>query len=269
MAIRRPLSASAARGLRGALLATGFAAALLGGVACSVSAPAPEQPAPKPMDPRARLDEIQRLSADRNYDAAMAAFETMQEENPEAITSLDGLKMVTVYAEVGELEKHEALTKWLIDRYRNPTTATDAERSVKGYIVHGRAKNPEILKHAVEMTRFASERAKADKEEEYQGFFDTSRGIALYRTGRYADASKWLFSAIEHPDIYVRTLALPFLAMSEAARGNRQQLEAISERARAEAAKLPVPGTDEYVDGWTDVLISRRALDEMLATIRK
>jgi hypothetical protein len=238
-------------------------------LACTANAPAPEGPAPKPLDPRARLDEIQRLSSERNYDAAIKAFEAMQSEQPDAITSLDALKMVVVYAEVGDLAKHEALTRWLVDRHRTPKTATDAERSVKGYIIHSRAKDPELLKHAVEMTRLASERATADKEAEYQGFFDTSRGIALYRVGRYADASKLLFSTIDHPSLYVRSLTLPFFAMSEFSRGSRGQVNAIAERARAEAAKLPQPGTDEYAVEWTDILISRRALEEMETTVSK
>ncbi len=262
MARRRPLVRGLLRQARHAFVPAMFAIVVtLAG--CTASGPAPAGPAPKPLDPRARLDEIQRLSSERSYDAAIKAFEAMQAEQPDAITSLDALKMVIVYAEVGSLDKHEALTRWLVDRHKAPKTATDAERSVKGYIVHSRAKDPALLKQAVEMTRLASERATADKETEYQGFFDTSRGIALYRVGRFADASKFLFSTIEHPSLYVRTLALPFFAMSELARGNRGQLKAIAERARAEAAKLPQPGTDEYAEEWTDILISRRVLEEM------
>ena len=238
-------------------------------VGCTAGAPAVEAPAAKPTDPRARLDEVQRLSSERSYDAAIRLFEEIQKEQPDAVTSLDGLKMIVVYAEVGEMGKHEALTRWLVERHRTPKTATDAERSVKGYIVHPRAKDPELLKHAVAMTRFASERAKADGEAEYQGFFDTSLGIALYRTGRYADAAKTLFTTVEHPSIYVRSLTLPFFAMSEHARGNRKEAMIAAEHARQTAAKLPVPGTDEYGVEWTDVLISKRALEEMETALSK
>ena len=269
MARRRPLLAPMLARSGCGLVACSVLLLAVGSAACSVGAPAPEGPAPKPLDSRARLDEIQRLSSERNYDAAIKAFEAMQSEQPDAITSLDALKMVVVYAEVGELDKHEKLTRWLVERHRTPKTATDAERSVKGYIVHSRAKDPELLKHAVEMTRLASERAAADKEAEYQGFFDTSRGIALYRVGRYADASKLLFSTIDHSSLYVRSLTLPFFAMSEFARGSRSQVNAIAERARAEAAKLPQPGTDEYAVEWTDILISRRVLEEMETTLSK
>jgi tetratricopeptide (TPR) repeat protein len=247
-------------------LAAVLAATLAG---CAATEPPPETPAAKPAEPRARLDEVQRLASERDYDAAIKAFEAVQTEAPDAIASLDGLKMVVVYAEVGELDKHEALTRWLVDRHRTPKTATDAERSVKGYIVHPRAKDPALLKHAVAMTQLASERAKADGEEEYQGFFNTSRGIALYRTGRYPDASKWLFTAVEHPNVYVRTLALPFFAMSEFTRGNRKEALNAAEHARQAAAQLPVPGTDEYSVGWTDVLMSKRAIEEMETVLSK
>lgn len=213
-------------------------------------------------DARARLDEVQRLSSQRNYAAAMAAFEAIQAQQPEAIASLDGLKMVTVYAEAGDMPKFESLTRWLVQRYREPKTSTDAERSVKGYIVHRSAKDPQLLAHAVDMTRFASEQAAAHGEGEYQGFFDTSRGVALYRVGRYAEAAEWLPKGLDHESLYVRSLALPFHAMTELARGNRTRADALMTRARAEAARLPAPGTEEYGVEWTDILITKMVMQE-------
>jgi tetratricopeptide (TPR) repeat protein len=213
-------------------------------------------------DARARLDEVQRLSSQRNYAAAIAAFEAIHAQQPEAIASLDGLKMVTVYAEAGDMPKFESLTRWLVQRHREPKTSTDAERSVKGYIVHRSAEDPQLLAHAVDMTRFASEQAAAHGEGEYQGFFDTSRGIALYRVGRFAEAAEWLPKGLDHESLYVRSLALPFYAMTELARGNRTQADALMARARAEAARLPAPGTEEYGVEWTDILITKMVMQE-------
>ena len=113
------------------------------------------------------------------------------------------------------------------------------------------------------MTRYASEHAAADGEGQYQGFFDTSRGIAAYRVGRFAEASKLLATTTDHQSVYVRSLSLPFYAMSERARGNRQMADTLAERARSTARTLPEPGTDEYGVEWTDILISRKALEEM------
>jgi tetratricopeptide (TPR) repeat protein len=243
-----------------------IAAGLLTG--CSVSAPAPTE---KPMPPttRQRLDDVQRQSSERQYDAAIAEFEKIRAEEPAAITALDALKMVVVYAEVGNLAKHGELTRWLVERHKTPKTSTDAERSVKGYIVHAGAKDKALLEHAVTMTRYASAHAAADGEGEYQGFFDTSTGIAAYRVGRYAEASKLLATTIDHQSLYVRSLALAFYAMSERARGNRKAAESLAERARSTARTLPVPGTDEYGVEWTDILISHRAMEEMEAALNK
>src|ERR1700694_5779319 len=91
--------------------------------------------APAQADPRARLDEALRLASELKYDAAIAAFEAVKAQHAEAINGLDGLKMAVVYAEVGRTTKHAELTRWLVERYRTPKTATEAERSVKGYIV--------------------------------------------------------------------------------------------------------------------------------------
>jgi hypothetical protein len=243
-----------------------FAAIVLS--ACGASAPPPAAAPPAPTT-RARLDAIQRWSSEQNYDQAMAEFEKIRAAEPDAVTSLDALKMVIVYAEVGNMARHDELSRWLVERYKAPKTATDAERSVKGYIVHASAKDQALLAHAAEMTRFASEHAAADGQGEYQSFFDTSRGVAAYRLGRYAEASRLLAPNADDTNVLVRGLALPFYAMSEHARGNRAQARALAERARAATRQLPVPGADRYELDWTDTLISRKALEEMEMTLTK
>ena len=160
--------------------------------------------------PRAKLDEVQTLSAELKYAAAMAGFEAVKAQQPDAITSLDGLKMVTVYAETGNMTKFLDLTRWMAQRWRTPKTVTDAERQIKGYVVHRSARDPQLLAHAVEVTRYASEQAVAQDAGDYQGFFDTTRGIALYRAGRYADAAVWLAKWIDHENLWVRSLAKRF-----------------------------------------------------------
>jgi tetratricopeptide (TPR) repeat protein len=216
-------------------------------------------------DPRARLDEALRLASERKYDAAIAAFEAVKTQHADAINGLDGLKMAVVYAEVGKDAKHAELTRWLVDRYRTPKTATEAERSVKGYIVYRRAKDPALLARGVEMTTYASDHAAADGEGEYQGFFDTSRGIAQFRVAHFAEAARWFPKTIDHPSLYVRCLALPFFAMTERARGNRAHAQELYAQALAAAADLPQPGTPEYGVQWTDILIARMALQEAKA----
>lgn len=238
------------------VLSAGFIAS------CTAEAPAPAPPAVEPPTPRAGLDRVQRLASERNYDGAIAAFEAVRAAHPDDVTALDGLKMVVVYTEVGDRAKFDELTKWLVDRHREPKSVTDAERSVKGYLVHAGPHDKALVTHAVAMTRYASENAAAQGEGEYQGFFDTSLGIAEFRAGRFAEAVRSLAKATGHQSVYVRSLALTFHAMTELRRGNRPAAEKLLEDARRTVATMPVEGTDEYGVEWTDVLISRRALEE-------
>ncbi len=225
-------------------------------VLLSPAAPAAAQ------DTRARLDDVQRLASQRNYTAAIQTFEAIRSQHPNEIMALDGLKMVTVYAEVGNDRMFNELSRWMVERWKTPRIATDAERSVKGYIVSRRATDKALLAHAVEMTRFASDNAARDGEGQYQGFFDTSHGIALYRAGRHADAAQWLSKTLNHTSLYVRTLALPFYAMTERALGNRPRAAELMAQARTEAAKLPAPGSEQYQIEWTDTLITRMVMQE-------
>jgi len=211
---------------------------------------------------RAQLNEVQRLSSVADYASAMKLFESVKRATPDAIESLDGLKIAIVYIHTGHIDKFLDLTKWLGARYASPRTSTDAERSVKGYIVWKGAKDPAILAQAVAMTKFASEHAVASGEGEYQGFFDTSYGIALYRVGRYAEAAKWLPRMLTHQDVLVRSLALGFNAMNEWKLGNHARARELMSRARQELPNLPQPGSPTFGADWTDVLITKMVLAE-------
>jgi tetratricopeptide (TPR) repeat protein len=218
--------------------------------------------APATSPNRAKLDEVRRLSSVADYAGAMTLFETVKAQSPDAIESLDGLKIAIVYLQTGNTAKFIELTNWLIARYRSPKTSTDAERSVKAYIVWKGARDPKILAHAVEMTRFASEHAQASGEAEYQGFFDTSRGIALYRVGRYSEAAQWLPKTLNHDDVLVRSLALAFNAMNEWRLGHRARATDLMGQVRRELPKLPTPGSPTFGADWTDVLITKMVVAE-------
>src|SRR5215472_11255308 len=72
--------------------------------------------------PRARLDEVQRLASVADYAGAMKLFETVKAQSPDAIESLDGLKIAIVYLHTGNTAKFLDLTNWLIARYKSPKT---------------------------------------------------------------------------------------------------------------------------------------------------
>jgi hypothetical protein len=118
------------------------------------------------------------------------------------------------------------------------------------------------------MTTFASEHAVASGEGEYQGFFDTSRGIALYRVGRYAEAARWLPKTLNHQDVLVRSLALGFNAMNEWKLDHRARAQALLAQARQEIPKLPQPGSATFGADWTDVLITKMVLAEAETVVK-
>jgi hypothetical protein len=235
-----------------------LAAAALFLACCGVAAA--QTPPTSPV--RAQLDEVRRLASVADYAGAMKLFESVKAQSPDAIESLDGLKIAIVYLHTGNTAKFLDLTNWLIARYKSPKTSTDAERSVKAYIIWKGATDPKILAHAVEMTKFASEHAQASGEGEYQGFFDTSRGIALYRGGRYSEAAQWLPKQLSHDDVLVRSLALGFNAMNEWKLGHRDKAKDLMAQVRRELPKLPAPGSPTFGADWTDVLITKMVVAE-------
>lgn len=231
-------------------------------VMCSLMSPvvfaqsAPASPA------RVQLDEVRRLASVLDYAGAMRLFEAVKAKTPDAVESLDALKIQIVYLATGNTAKFLDLAHWLMARYQSPKVSTDAERSVKGYLIWKGATDPTMLAHAVAMTTFASERAVVSGEGEYQGFFDTARGIALYRVGKYADAARWLPTQLDHTDVLVRSLALAFNAMNEQQLGHTARARELMTRARTELPNLPVLGSPTIGADWTDVLITRMVMAE-------
>lgn len=211
---------------------------------------------------RAALDRVQRLSGEQAYTEARLDFAVVKEKRPEAIEAIDGLKMAVVMAVMGNEAALVAHSRWLLERYALSMAATDAERSVKGYLVYPGEKDPALLAQAVERARFAVEQATAAGDDELLPWFHVSLGIAEFRAGQYAAAATWLEKSTDNETRYIRGLALAFAAMTARERGHLEQADALLERARETAAALPAPGTDEYIEEWTDTEVIKMAMAE-------
>jgi len=216
---------------------------------------------------QALLADALRFAGGQRYDEAIAAFETVKAQRPEAIVSIQGLKMAVVYATVGEMEKFDAHCRWLIERYQDAELATDAERSVKGYLLFSGPHDPALLAEAVGRTRFAVEAAAKAGEAELLPWFYLSHGMAEYRLKNYAEALTWLAKVVEDETLYIRSLAQAFHAMAAHGQGKRAEALALLEKARATSAALPAPGTEEYKEEWTDTLSTQLAMREAEAMI--
>lgn len=214
-----------------------------------------------PVEPDS-IETVMQLAGRDQYEAAVELFEKVKQQHPDTIESIHGHKVAVVYAVIGDRARHEAHCRWLMDRYRDAEQPTDAERSVKGYLLFPSAEDPTLLEHALERTSLATEYAVERGEGVYLHWFEGSRGMAEYRSGNYAEAVAWLEKAAKSDNIYINSLALPFKAMAEFARGNRQRAETVLEQARNAADSLPAPGTEEYFEEWTDTLTTQFALRE-------
>ncbi len=208
------------------------------------------------------IETVMDLAAEEQHEAAATLFERVKEEQPETIESIHGHKMAVVYAAIGDPERHAAHCRWLMERFRGAEQPTDAERSVKGYLLWPSTDDPALLEDALERTRLAVTHADERGEGEYLLWFEGSHGMAAYRTGNYDEAVEHLERAAAAESLYINSLALPFLAMAEHARGNQERAEATLTRARAAAEQLPEPGSEEYILEWTDTLTTQMALRE-------
>jgi hypothetical protein len=240
-------------------------AVLVASPLASCGVPPAEAPAlemPVEADARARLDDALRLAGERRYQEAIDAFEQVRAERPDAIESLDGLKLAVVHAVASSRETHGEFCRWLADRYPAPELPTDAERSVKGCVIVSGWGTADDLERAVARTRFAVDAADGQGQGDLLPWFHVSLGLAEYRAGRFDDASAWASRSTGDESPYIRSLALVVQAMAEHRRGDHAKSSALLDHARSVIAAFPGPGTSGYEQEWTDILVSRRVLDE-------
>jgi len=228
-----------------------------------------EPPALTDAKAQALLADALRFAGEQRYDDAIAAFERVKAQRPEAIVSIQGFKMAVVYAQVGDRERFDAHGRWLIARYQDAEAATDAERSVTGYLLFAGPHDPALLAEAVVRTRYAVEAAAKAGEAELLPWFYLSNGMAEYRMKNFAEASTWLAKVADDETLYIRSLAKVFHAMAVHGQGQHAETLALLEKARATAATLPTPGTEEYQEEWTDTLSTQLVMGEAESLIAK
>lgn len=225
-------------------------------IACAATFVRAEGVAPHPVDPALAL------AAEGRHAEAIAAFERVKVEQPESIASIHGLKIAVVHAELGDPVAHEAHCRWLMDRYRNPETSSDADRAVKGYLLLPAARDPELLAQALKLARFATDHAEASGEADLLSWFQITRGLAEYRTGGFAEAEKWTAKATNDESPYIRSLALACHAMAAHRAGMPDAARASLAAARALVDAMPKLGTATYAKEWTDTLVAKMTLAE-------
>lgn len=216
---------------------------------------------------REKLDEVQRLCGERQYDEAMDLFSAVKAQRADAIQSIDGLKMAVVKAVAAGRDDHLEHSRWLLSKFPDPELATDAERAVKGYVLVPWADDADLVAAAVERCRFAVDAATEAGEAGYLPWFYGSYGMALHRAEKFEEAVRWLEKSAADDSKFISSLAYAFLAMAEYGNSNTEGARDALAAARERVAAFPEPGTELYEEEWTDILMSSMALAEAEALI--
>lgn len=210
------------------------------------------------------LAEARRLVIAQDFAGAIAAFEIVRDEQPEAITPLDGDQFGAVYAAAADLDGMLESARWMFKRFPLPQRVEDAERTAKTYLIYPDTDDATLAAHALELTTFAAENGKG----QWVNWFYTAHALALYRNGRFQEASDWAEKSIDDEDPSLASFALPIQAMAQHALGNSAEAEALLKRSRERVSVLPEPGTAEYAKEWSNILTSQAVLAEAERVIR-
>lgn len=197
------------------------------------------------------LEEAEAAARDRRWAEALEKFERVRENEPDAIEPVHGLKFATVYAVTGDALGHEAHCRWLFDRFASPTETADAERTAKAYLLSPSANKPDLLHEAEKRARFAVRKVGDDGK----AWIQVAQGMAAYRLGNFAQASRMLEPAKDLNNPLLRTLALSYDAMALLRQGDKAEAVKALKRAAGELPQLPRPGTELYDRQWHDVVI--------------
>lgn len=182
--------------------------------------PAEESKPPPPLPtveiPGEKLLREARSLASSDYKAAAEAFEKVREEYPETIKASDGLYFAAIYAQLGEPENHEALCRWMFEKFPGDKDAIAASQTGKAYVLYPGADNAELLAHAAKQIDYGAEAPDGGHVHRR----NVARGMAEYRLKNYQKAIGWLEKEVENEDPYMQSLALAYTAMVEHAQGN-------------------------------------------------
>ena len=212
----------------------------------------PPQNDPHPLVP-ARI-----LAQNGDYPAAISVFENVRNIHPEAISPLDGDQFGAVYAVARDYEGVQDHARWMFKKFPLPQRIENAERTAKSYLTYPESANKEIAAHALKFTTFAAENAGG----QWVNWFYTAHALALYRNGKYNESIEWARKSVGDQDPKLTSFALPIQAMSEYAIGNKKAARNLLRQAQVDFDELPLPGTPEYAESWSDILTSKSVIEE-------
>lgn len=179
--------------------------------------------------------------------------------NPKSMDTMGGLGLATLYAALGDEEKHRRICETFFRAYAKSGKPADRERPAKAYLLFPKAGDSALLAKAMAGARHAVKVGKGSMPV----WFELTLGMTQYRTGDHAAALKSFTRPLRGKHAAQRIPAKAFSAMANFKRGNTARARQLL--AQAESDFRAFRGTDPV---WADLHAIQLAIDEAKELIR-
>ncbi|MFT5028835.1 MAG: hypothetical protein ACI9VS_001266 [Candidatus Binatia bacterium] len=209
------------------------------------------------VDFNASIAEAVALARNRQWAKSARLLQDFLDKQPVAFESGRGLWLATLYAATGNHEAHEKHCRAFFEKFSDPKSPAEGSRPAKAYVLKPGANDPELLKQALEASRFSTE------EVPNNAWYTLTRGMIEYRLGKHSNVLRWLAKPLKSKHATQRTPALAFAAMTEFKQGKAARARQLLSQAEEAFA-----GIDPNHPGWNDIIGAKLAIDEAKALIK-
>lgn len=172
---------------------------------------------------------------------------------PAAMDTLGGLGLATLYAALGEKEKHRQFCEKFFRAYAKRWKAPEKERPAKAYLLFPGANDPALLQKAMTGARHAVKVGRGSMPV----WFELTLGMGQYRSGDYADALKSFTRPLKGKHAAQRIPAKAFSAMATFKQNDAAKARQLLSQAEAEFGSFKRNNPP-----WNDILGAKLAIGE-------
>jgi eukaryotic-like serine/threonine-protein kinase len=171
----------------------------------------------------------------------------------------------TLHLWTGDLAGYRRVCRAMLEQFQDTQTPEVADRTAKTCLL-----SPDAVPDFDRVQKLADRAVTGTEKSGNYRWFVFVKGLAEYRTGRFAEAVKWLKRFEPHADgAHVDTSAFAVLAMAEHGLGQKEKARAALHSAQVIVAeKMPDPGAGRPFDNdWQDWLHCQILLREAEALL--
>ena len=190
--------------------------------------------------------------------AAALMFDAIYAKDPSAMDTMGGLGLATIYAALGEKEKHRQHCERFFRVYSNSQKPVDIERPAKAYLLFPEAGDPVLLRKA----SADAQRAVEVGRNSMPVWFELTLGMARYRNGDNSGALDSLKRPLKGKSQSQQIPAKAFAAMASYRKDEVARAKTYLSAAESEFQKYR-----ESNPPWNDLLATELAIREARALI--